>query len=139
MRGTEPVLSRYHSTESAKSTLSFDKPLPDTPTIEREIEGERALLETIPEIITKKIVNRGASIKPRDIFDVAAAAEQHADAIIAALRCYPDAVSVTLGKINELNPEFVNRAIQALMIRDSFRETSRSAIERAKEILKSSL
>jgi hypothetical protein len=113
--------------------------LTDAPTIEREIEGERTLLETIPEIITKKIVNRGASIKPRDIFDVAAAAEQHADAIIAALRRYPDAVNVTLGKLNELNPEFVNRAIQALMIRDSFRETSRSAIGRAKEILKSSL
>jgi hypothetical protein len=62
--------------------------LTNTPTIEREIEGERTLLETIPEIITKKIVNRGASIKPRDIFDVAAAAEQHADAIIAALRRY---------------------------------------------------
>jgi hypothetical protein len=84
-------------------------------------------------------VNRGANIKPRDIFDVAAAAEQHGDAIITALRRYPDAVNATLGKLNELNPEFVNRAIQALMIRDSFRETSRSAIERAKEILKSSL
>jgi hypothetical protein len=55
------------------------------------------------------------------------------------LRRYPDAVNATLGKLNELNPEFVNRAIQALMIRDSFRETSPSAIERAKEILKSSL
>jgi Nucleotidyl transferase AbiEii toxin, Type IV TA system len=113
--------------------------LTDAPTIEREIEGERTLVETIPEIITKKIVNRGASIKPRDIFDVAAAAERHADAIIAALHRYPDAVNVTLGKLNELNPEFVNRAIQALMIRDSFREMSHSAIERAKEILKSSL
>jgi hypothetical protein len=63
-------------------------------------------------------VNRGASIKPRGTFDVAAAAERHADAIIAALRRYPGAVNVTLGKLNELNPELVNRAIQALMIRD---------------------
>jgi hypothetical protein len=67
--------------------------LTDAPTIERDIEGERTLLETIPEIITKKIVNRGASIKP----------QQHADAIIAALRRYPDAVNVTLRKLNELN------------------------------------
>src|SRR5437588_10092051 len=47
------------------------------PTILRVIEGERTLLETIPEIIAKKIVHRGLSIKPRDIFDIAAASEQY--------------------------------------------------------------
>lgn len=145
----EVVPSDYTGDGTSFIKMSFDgigeidfivrQALTDAPTIEREIEGEPTLLETIPEIITKKIVNRGASIKPRDIFDVAAGAEQQADAIIAALRDYPDAVNVVLGKLDELNPEFVNRAIQALMIRDSFREMSRSAIERAKEILKSSL
>jgi hypothetical protein len=145
----EIVPSNYEGDGTSFIKMSFDgigeidfivrQALTDAPTIEREIEGERTLLETIPEVITKKIVHRGASIKPRDIFDVAAGAEQHADAIIAALRGYPDAVNVTLEKLNELNPEFVNRAIQALMIKGSFRETSRSAIERAKEILKLSL
>jgi hypothetical protein len=113
--------------------------LTDAPTIEREIEGERTLLETIPEIITKKIVNRGATLKARDIFDVAAAAEHHADAIVAALRRYPEAANLALGKLNELNPDFVNRAIKALMIKDAFREMSHSAIERAKEVLKAAL
>jgi hypothetical protein len=46
-------------------------------TIERVIEGEKILPETVPEIITKKIVHRGSSIKPRDIFDIAAAGEQY--------------------------------------------------------------
>jgi hypothetical protein len=41
--------------------------------------------------------------------------------------------------MDELNPDFVNRAIQALMIREPFRGLSRSAIERTKEILKASL
>jgi Nucleotidyl transferase AbiEii toxin, Type IV TA system len=113
--------------------------LTESPTIERSIEGELTLLETVPEIITKKIVHRGASIKPRDIFDVAAGADQHADAIIEALRGYPEAVNATLATLNKLNPEFVNRAIQSLMIRDSFRKISNSAIGRTKEILRSSL
>ncbi len=113
--------------------------LTESPTIEREIEGERTLLETVPEIITKKIVHRGASIRPRDIFDVAAGAEQYADAIIGSLRAYPEAVQTTLKKMDQLNPDFVNRAIQALMIRDSFRSVSNSAIERTKEILAASL
>jgi len=47
-----------------------------SPTIQKTVEGEAVLLETIPEIITKKIYHRGTSIQPRDIFDIAAAAEQ---------------------------------------------------------------
>jgi len=43
------------------------------------------LLETIPEIIAKKIYYRGASITPRDIFDIAAAGEQHEASLIAEL------------------------------------------------------
>jgi hypothetical protein len=110
-----------------------------SPTIERKIEGEMTLLETVPEIITKKIVHRGASIKARDIFDVAAGAERYEDAIIEALRGYAAAVRTTLKTIDALNPEFVNRTIQALMIRDPFREVSHRAIERTKEILRESL
>jgi hypothetical protein len=145
----QTVPSDYEGDGTSFLKLSFEEigeidfivrqALTDAPTIEREVEGEPTLLETIPEIIAKKIVNRGASIKPRDIFDVAAAAEQHADAIIAALHRYPDAVNLVLGRLDKLNPDFVNRAIQALMIRDSFKETSHSAIERAKEVLKASL
>jgi hypothetical protein len=113
--------------------------LTKSPTIQREIEGEKTLLETVPEIITKKIVHRGASIQPRDIFDVAAGAEKYADAIIDSLRAYPTAVQTTIKTMEKLNPVFVNRTIQALMIRDSFRSISHSAIERTKEILAASL
>jgi len=47
------------------------------PVIRRMIEGEDTLLESIPEIITKKIVHRGSSLRPRDIFDIAAAGEDY--------------------------------------------------------------
>ena len=40
------------------------QPKTASPTIQRVVEGESILLETIPEIITKKIVHRGSSIRP---------------------------------------------------------------------------
>lgn len=52
------------------------------PTTQATIGGEAVLLETIPEIIAKKIYHRGDRIAPRDIFDIAAAGEKHAESII---------------------------------------------------------
>jgi len=60
------------------SDYIVDQPKTAEPTFEHVIEGERILLEPVPEIIAKKIVHRGASIKPRDIFDIAAAGDTHA-------------------------------------------------------------
>ena len=108
-----------------------------SPTKQALIEGESVLLETLPEIITKKIHRRGTSIKPRDIFDVAAAGEQHADSIIAELRNYRDEVAATLIALDKLNPEFVDNAIAQLAIKDRYRSFAGKALERAKEILRS--
>jgi len=66
--------------------------LTSSPTTQADIQGEAVLLETIPEIITKKIYYRGTSIKPRDIFDIAAAGERHGDQVIKELRNYRDQV-----------------------------------------------
>ena len=71
-----------------------------SPTTQSTIEGENVRLETIPEIVTKKIYHRGSSIKPRDIFDIAAAAEQHADSIIRELRSYRGEVTRTLATMD---------------------------------------
>jgi hypothetical protein len=99
------------------------------------VECESVLLETIPEIIAKKIHYRGASIKPRDVFDIAAAGERHADSIIEALRSYRDEVARTLITMDKLNPEFVNNAIGQLAIKDRYRSIATTALTRAKEIL----
>lgn len=109
--------------------------LTSSPTRQRVIEGEAVELETIPEIIAKKIYHRGSSIKPRDIFDIAAAGESHADAIIEALRYYPDQVAKALATMNKLNPQFVNGAIADLAIKDQFKSIALTAIERARTIL----
>ena len=105
------------------------------PTTQTTIEGESTLLETIPEIITKKIYYRGSSIKPRDIFDIAAAGERHADSVIDALRSYRAEVQAALGAIDRLNPDFVNSAIAQLSIKDKFRPVAKTALKQTKELL----
>lgn len=107
-----------------------------TPTKQILVEGESILLETIPEIITKKIHHRGASIKPRDVFDIAAAGERHADSIIEELRSHRDEVARTLITMDKLNPEFVNNAIGQLAIKDKYRRVATTALARTKEILR---
>ncbi len=111
--------------------------LTSVPTAPSVVEGENVQLETVPEIICKKIYHRGLSIKPRDIFDIAAAGEKHADSIVAELKSYKDEVAKTLATIEKLNPDFVNGAISQLAIKSAYGQTAKTAIERAKEILSS--
>jgi Nucleotidyl transferase AbiEii toxin, Type IV TA system len=106
-----------------------------SPTKQVTVEGETVLLDTIPEIITKKIHYRGASIRPRDIFDIAAAGEQHASSIISELKPYRDDVTRTLATMAKLNPDFVNAAIAQLRIRDRYAAIAKTSLQRAKRIL----
>jgi hypothetical protein len=110
--------------------------LTSQPTIKKTVEGEAALLETIPEIITKKIHHRGASLTARDIFDIAAGAESHADPIIKALREYKADVAKTLETLEKLKPDFVKKAISQLAIKPKFQTIATTASERATEILR---
>lgn len=101
-----------------------------------EIEGEQVQLETVAEIICKKVVYRGSSIRPRDIFDIAAAGERYADDVIAGLRPYRNEVLLAISALERLNPAFVNEAIAQLIIRDEFLDVAKTAIERARRLLR---
>ena len=59
--------------------------LTETPTIRQLVEGEEVALETVAEIIAKKIHYRGSAIRPRDIFDIAAAAAHRRQTIVDSL------------------------------------------------------
>ena len=109
--------------------------LTSTPTQSTIVEGEVVQLETIPEIITKKIYHRGSSIQPRDIFDIAAAGEEQANSIIDELKSYKDEVTRTISVMENLNPDFINRAIADLAIKPKYDTIAKRAIERAREIL----
>jgi hypothetical protein len=80
-------------------------------------------------------VHRGASIKPRDIFDIAAAGEYHAERIIAALKPYRVQVEHAIKRLDRLNPEFVRSAISELQIREKFGRLRETATRRARELL----
>jgi Nucleotidyl transferase AbiEii toxin, Type IV TA system len=110
--------------------------LTSSPATTETVEGEVVQLETIPEIITKKIYHRGSSMMPRDIFDVAAAGEQHEDAIITELRAYPNEVARALAGLDKLSPKFVRAAIAELAIKDQYRALAQTALDRTKEILR---
>lgn len=106
------------------------------PTRKRMVEGQNILLKTIPEITTKKIIHRGSIPQPRDIFDIAAAGEEHSALIVGALRQYKAEVVKALEALDSLNPEFVRKAILELQIRKKFLFLSETALNRAKEVLR---
>ncbi len=95
--------------------------LTSVPSRVAEVEGETVQLETIPEIIAKKIYHRGSSIKPRDIFDIAAAGENYRDLIIKELQPYKEQVTIALAVMDKLKPDFVNEAIAELAIRPRYK------------------
>jgi len=109
----------------------------DIPTTRQTIEGEEVDLETVAEIIAKKIHYRGATIKPRDIFDIAAAARHDRDSIIKALKHHKDDVAKTLTAIERLKPDFIEVTIAELAIKDSFKPIIGTALGEATELLKS--
>lgn len=142
----EIPLSDYKGDGARFLKLGFDKigeidfivanAMTASPTTQDTVEGENVLLDTIPEIITKKIHYRGTNIKPRDIFDIAAAGEQHAISIIKELRAYRDDVARTLTTIDKLKPDFVNSTIAQLLIKDRYAAIAKTSLQRAKEILR---
>lgn len=93
-----------------------------TPFEMREVEGRSVNLETLPEIISKKVFHRGSEATPRDIFDIAAAARTHRSSVVEALRLFPDRVSKARERLGKLNPEFVTAAIGQLMIMPDYED-----------------
>lgn len=96
-------------------------PLSPHPFIDKDIRGRVTKLETVAEIITKKIYYRGSEARARDIFDFAAGSLTHRAEIIAALRKYPVQTKNTLDRLRRLNPEFVTSTIGQLMIMPAYR------------------
>jgi hypothetical protein len=110
--------------------------LTSSPATQTTVGGEKIALETVPEILTKKIHYRGAGLKPRDVFDIAASAESHADAVIREFRKYRSEVTQAASALERLNPEFVTRTVGQLAIKPRYEALVASAIDRAKELLR---
>ncbi len=99
------------------------------------ILGRDVQLETIPEIIAKKIRFRGALIQPRDVFDIAAAFESGNGAgIETVLADNQDAVAVASERLAGLSPDYVETVIGQLMIRPAFRDLVPRALPIVREL-----
>ena len=112
----------------------------DTPTQSVELEGRTVALETIPEIISKKVRFRGSRIQPRDIFDIAAAeAAGFGDQIKAALAEIPDYVEATRARLDQLSPAYVAQTNAQLMLRPSSKHLIATSFETTRRILMETL
>ncbi|WP_292498761.1 hypothetical protein [Mesorhizobium sp.] len=92
-------------------------------------------LETLPEIIAKKVYHRGSEAKPRDIFDIAAAARSQLGPVVNALSAFPEQVARTRERLEKLNPEFVGRAIAQLMIMLDYEASAADSLDAAIVVL----
>lgn len=103
----------------------------------QEILGVPAKLETPAEIIAKKIVYRGSRIQPRDIFDIAATLRVvGGDFLANALQDHRKEATATLNALDRLQPEFVERVISGLAIRNGFEGVVTTAYADTKGFLK---
>ncbi|RWM06308.1 MAG: hypothetical protein EOR72_31945 [Mesorhizobium sp.] len=101
----------------------------------QDVEGRTVRLETLPEIIAKKVYHRGSEAKPRDIFDIAAAARSQLGPVVNALSAFPEQVARTRERLEKLNPEFVGRAIAQLMIMLDYEASAADSLDAAIVVL----
>lgn len=98
--------------------------------------GREIQMETVAEIVAKKIRFRGSYIQARDVFDIAAACEAgHEDAINDALAQIPEYKAAASKQLSSLNPEYVDSIIAQLMIKPSFKPVADHAREIAMNVL----
>jgi hypothetical protein len=105
------------------------------PFVSREIGGRSVKLETLGEIVAKKVYYRGGEAKPRDIFDMAAAAEVDRAAVLSAISQYPEKVSAMIRRLDTLDPNFVEHTVDQLMILPGFRGIVSSSLSIARALL----
>ncbi|MBZ9698730.1 MULTISPECIES: hypothetical protein [unclassified Mesorhizobium] len=99
------------------------------------VEGRTVRLETIPEIIAKKVYYRGSQANPRDIFDIAAAGRSQLVENLNAPRALPEQVVRTKERMEKPNPEFVSRAIAQLMIMPGYEASAADSLVAAIALL----
>jgi hypothetical protein len=110
-------------------------PLTDSPTNTVEIHGRPVKLETVAEIVSKKVYHRGGVIAPRDVFDIAAAGSTtHRLEMISALSKHPNKTSTASETLSRANPEFVLSVIADLQIKPKFQHLTETAIDECQSI-----
>jgi len=101
-----------------------------------EILGRTVQLETVPEIVAKKIRFRGANIQPRDIFDIAAACSVgHEQDIRRVLTEIPSYRAAAANRMDKLDRDYVEGTIVQLKLRPDFEVLAKEAYDIARSVL----
>lgn len=113
----------------------------DRPTKTQGIRGYSVALETPAEIVAKKVYYRGWSFQPRDMFDLAAVAEQFGDEyVVAALKQVGRGpCERALGVVTKASPAFVRSINAQLLARDATRHLIGQAQDIGRELLERAL
>jgi len=96
-------------------------PLTQRPTEPAVINGWTVARELAAEIIAKKIVFRGASLQPRDLFDIAAASRFLGEGVLQnALTDFSAEARRALHVARAMDPDFAYSVISRLMIKPDY-------------------
>lgn len=145
----EILPSAYEGDGSRFLKLSFDgmgeidfiacAQLTEAPVTKVEILGRPILLETVAEIVTKKVYHRGSTIAARDAFDIAAAGSTtHRLDIISALAKYRAKTAIAAETLQNANREYLLGVIDDLQVKPQFEHLKATAIEECLEIFAAS-
>lgn len=111
-------------------------PVTEHPSRRAIVNGREINRETPAEIIAKKIVFRGATLQPRDMFDIAAvSAALGEDMLVQTLLPLADACLPALTVAQRMSPELAQSVMGKLMVRPDYAGLLESAQSITREIL----
>jgi len=112
--------------------------LTSDPTNEREIRGQKVYLESPAEIVAKKIFYRGASMQPRDMFDIACVCESEGhDYLVEALVPFKDACVRALTAARKMDAQLAVAVMSKLLYLPKYSSIPLQAQQITIEILES--
>ncbi len=115
--------------EFGKIDYIYSGILTDNPFKNIELVGRNIKIQTVPEIITSKIVKRGGDFLPRDIFDVASACStSHRKDIEIALLEYSEEVAIVIKQIKSMRPELIQDYFNDLIIHKGYERLKLDAV-----------
>ncbi|MFC3631272.1 nucleotidyl transferase AbiEii/AbiGii toxin family protein [Paracoccus angustae] len=108
----------------------------DHPFEQAIVNGREVNRETPAEILGKKIVYRGATLQPRDMFDIAATAVVLGEhALVASLKPLAEASGVALKVARGMNPGLARTVMSRLMARPDYQDLYLTAQDVACRVL----
>lgn len=112
----------------------------DAPTENTEVRGRFVAREVPSEILGKKLVFRGSALQPRDMFDIAAAAQVLGEEkVITDLSKFDDAARTALKVVQKMNPDFAAAIMGHLMPCEGFEQLHKHAHGITRQILESAI